>query len=143
MKARTRLAMLATALMASGCTTTQNLRAITGESAHGTVVQGTTGRPVITAIIDGTAYTAPAGPTIKDVQGQYAERLGWKPDRKIPHVRPGQKIYYGSTTLLSNAGQRLPCEHLNQGNDWRLNCLTDDGREVRLDRVKTYGWFPN
>lgn len=90
----------------------------------------------ITVTLDGKLYTGVAGELHKDATGEQALRFGWQPKHKHFRIKQEMEFYFGTTTLTTADGEKLDCDHLKHGDDWRLRCKLGDANEVALYRVK-------
>jgi len=119
-----------------GCQTSL-LKPMSGTSAFATVKYPIfLGDTQIAVTIDGKAYTGIAGELHKDTTSEQALRLGAEPNHRHRNIKQEMLFLFGTTTLTADDGEKLICDHLKHGDDWRLRCNTVGGKEIVLYRVK-------
>jgi hypothetical protein len=138
MKAAMRLlAMFAAVPALVACTQTSLLKPVSGNSASATVesLPVLFGTAHISVSMDGKMYVGDAGGLAEDETGKQARRFGWEPAHKHPNIKQEMKFLYGSTSLTAVDGDKLECDHLRHGDDWRLLCKRPGNGEVTFQRV--------
>ncbi len=90
----------------------------------------------ITVSHDGKIYNGIAGVLHNDMTGEQALRFGWEPNHKHRNIKQEMLFLFGETTLTADDGEKLICDHLKHGDDWRLRCNMVGGKEMVLYRVK-------
>lgn len=129
--------MIAATTVLTGCQTS-TLKPLSEDTATATVVHPIFfGATRITVTLDGRTFTGVAGELHEDVTGEQALRFDWQPRRKRISVRRKLNVFFGATTLTSDDGEKLACDHLKYVDEWRLRCKIDGGKEVALYRVKS------
>jgi hypothetical protein len=119
-----------------GCQTSL-LKPMSGNSAFATVKYPIfVGDTQITVSLDGKTYAGIAGEFRNDTTGEQALRFGWKPNHKHRNIKQEMLFLFGTTTLTAVDGEKLICDHLKHGDDWRLRCNSVEGKEMALYRVK-------
>lgn len=130
------LALIAATGLLAGCQTSI-LRPESSNSASAIVDDPVLfGSPHFTVTLDGKTYTGVASELRKDQGGEQALRFGWQPEHTHFLTKGKMGFYFGTTTLTTVGGEKLICDHLNHGDDWRLRCMLGDGNEIALYRVK-------
>ncbi len=130
------LALIAATVGLTGCQTSL-LKPMSGNAASATVKYPILwGATQITVMIDSKTYTGVAGELYDETTDEKARRFGWESSHEHPNIKQEMKFLYGSTTLTANNGEKLACDHLKHGDDWRLRCKTADGKEIALYRIK-------
>lgn len=130
------LALVAATVGLAGCQTSL-LKPMSGNSASATVKYPILwGATQITVMIDSKTYTGVAGELHDETTDEMTRRFGWEPSHLHPNIKQEMKFLYGSTTLKASNGEKLACDHLKHGDDWRLRCKTANGKEIALYRVK-------
>lgn len=134
--ALTTLVLVATIVGLAGCQTSL-LKPMSGNSAFATVKYPILWGPTqITVMFDSKSYTGVAGELHDKTTDEMTRRFGWESSHEHPNIKQEVKFFYGSTTLTANNGEKLACDHLKHGDDWRLRCKTADGKEIALYRIK-------
>lgn len=134
--ALTALALVAATVGLAGCQTSL-LKPMSGKATSATVKYPILwGDTQITVSLDGKTYTGLAGELHDETTGEQARRFGWEPSHVHRNIKQEMKFLFGSTTLTTNGGDKLVCDHLKHGDDWRLCCKTVNGKEIALYRVK-------
>ena len=90
----------------------------------------------ITVNLDGKIYTGVAGELHEDTTGEQALRFGWQPKQRVS-VRHKLRYFFGTTSLTSDDGGKLACDHLKYVDEWRLRCKIGEGKEIALYRVES------
>jgi hypothetical protein len=131
------LATFAAGAALAACTQTSLLKPESGNSASATVesLPVLFGKAHISVSIDGKMYVGDAGGLAEDETGTQARRFGWEPAHKHPNIKQEIKFLYGSTSLTAADGDKLECDHLRHGDDWRLRCKRPGNGEVAFQRV--------
>jgi len=130
------LTLIAASAGLAGCQTSL-LKPMLGNSASATVkypiLWGTT---QITVVLDNRIYTGVAGELNDETTDEQVSRFEWAPEHEHPNIKQEMSFLFGSTTLTAVDGEKLTCDHLKHGDDWRLRCKTVNGEEIALYRAK-------
>ena len=130
------LTLIAASAGLAGCQTSL-LKPMSGNSASATVTYPILwGATQIAVVLDNKEYTGVAGELNDETTDEQVRRFEWAPDHKHPNIKQEMSFVFGSTTLTAGDGEKLSCDHLKHGDDWRLRCKTVNGKEIVLYRVK-------
>lgn len=130
------LTLVAASAALTGCQTSF-LKPMSGNSASATVKYPILwGATQITVALDNRIYTGVAGELHDETTNEQARRFEWAPGHEHPNIKQEMSFLYGSTTLTAGDGEKLSCDHLKHGDDWRLRCKTAQSNEIKFYRVK-------
>lgn len=130
------LTLVAASTGLTGCQTSF-LKPMSGNSASATVKYPIFwGNTQIAVALDNRIYTGVAGELNDETTDDQVRRFGWAPTHEHPNIKQEMSFLFGSTTLTAGDGEKISCDHLKHGDDWRLRCKTVNGREIALYRVK-------
>ncbi|MBI4291856.1 MAG: hypothetical protein HY661_10285 [Betaproteobacteria bacterium] len=132
------LTLLVASLALTACTQTSLLKPESGNTASAIVesLPVLFGTARFAVSLDEKTFTGAAGELHEDTTGDQAGRFGWDPSHKHPHIKQEMKFLYGSTTLTAVDGDKLECDHLRHGDDWRLRCKRPGAGDIQLRRVR-------
>lgn len=132
------LTLLVASLTLAACTQTSLLKPESGNAASATVesLPVLFGTARFAVSLDGKTFTGAAGELHEDTTGDQARRFGWAPAHEHPNIKQEMKFLFGSTTLTAANGDKLECDHLRHGDDWRLRCKTPSDGDIQLQRVR-------
>lgn len=130
------LALVAATAGLTGCQTSL-LKPMSGNSASATVKYSLLwGDTQITVSLDGKTYSGIAGKLHNETTGEQALRFGWEPGHQHRRIKQEVNFYFGTATLAADNGEKLVCDHLKHGDDWRLRCKAVNDKEIALYRIK-------
>ncbi len=84
----------------------------------------------ISVLLDRKIYSGQVIKPSKQATDEQAVQFGWQPGHKHRNIKQEVLFFFGTTTLNSDDGATLTCDHLKHGDNWRLRCIANAGKIV-------------